>query len=250
MSIDYEFAAVDVDLLVHPKAIAAGVEAMGLWLWGMAWAHKTGADGKLPRHVVLTAWGSSRQVVERLAARLVTSGLWLKTDDGWEIWNYAKKNQSAAEKARRREQGRERMRRLRARARDARDGHGDASRDAHVHDQSDAPAIAPAVTGSDLGSQSTPDADGDTPPGWFVDAAATVSMTIGVEVTDVPARWLEYRGARSRKGWAKGREDAVAWLSTVVRSERRQTAGRVGANGRHHVQSSENRAWDLPPELK
>jgi hypothetical protein len=114
-SIDYEYTTVDVDLLVHPKAIAAGVEAMGLWLWAMAWSHKTGANGKIPRAVVVLAWGATKPVIDKLTKRLVSSGLWVATDEGWEIWNYGKKN--AEEKARRRQQGRERMARFRDRSR-------------------------------------------------------------------------------------------------------------------------------------
>lgn len=219
MSPDYEYATIDVDILVHPKAIAAGIEAMGLWLWSMAWSHKTGGNGFIPRHAPYAAWAAPRAAVDKLARRLVASGLWLERPDGWDVWNYGKKNQSAEEKERRRAQARERMKRFRAKHRDAGDArdetHSDASRDAHVHDES----AAVLCNGGSSGSSSPGESAREGPPAWFGEAVATASMAVG-DIDDVPARWHSYAAARKRKGWSMNREDAVGWLCDVVRSER------------------------------
>jgi hypothetical protein len=95
------FAGIDVNIITHEKALLAGVEAMGLWMWGMCYAQTHGTDGRLPRVAVLAAFMGKRNIM--LAGRLVASGLWVANEDGsWSIWNYEKKNQSAQEIAQRR----------------------------------------------------------------------------------------------------------------------------------------------------
>ena len=90
MSLDYEFIPIDVRIIAHPKADAAGPEAMGLWLWGMAFARLNRLAGVLPRVSVLKAWGGSRNII--LAKRLVDAGLWIALEGGdWEIFNFEKK---------------------------------------------------------------------------------------------------------------------------------------------------------------
>jgi len=241
VSIDYEYTTIDVDILMHPKAIAAGIEAMGLWLWAMAWSHKTGANGRIPRHVISMAWGGPPKLVDKLAKRLVSSGLWLATDDGWTIWNYGKKNQSAEEKERKREQGRERVRRLRERMRNAGcNALGNASHARDVTAHGDAPVRDPVLSESrseDPTGTTAPanDAPPTSPPVWWADALKTVSAEVlgGKPIPDPSALWLEYRSRSLRKRWAMNRDDAVGWLSPVVRRERREAAQRpaTGTNG-------------------
>lgn len=97
------FAGIDVDIILHEKAVLAGPEAMGLWLWGMCYAQKYATNGRLPRSLVLGAFQGRRNIM--LARKLVASGLWSEHEDGsWSIWNYAKKNQTAEEIAARREE--------------------------------------------------------------------------------------------------------------------------------------------------
>ncbi len=96
------FAGIDVNIITHEKAYAAGVEAMGLWLWGMCYAQTHGTDGRLPRLATLGAFLGKRNIM--LAKRLVDAGLWSANEDGsWSIWNYGKKNQSAEDIERRKE---------------------------------------------------------------------------------------------------------------------------------------------------
>lgn len=99
------FAGIDVNIITHPKAIQAGPEALGLWVWGMCYAQVHKTDGRLPRVAVMSALGAQRRVLSRLAVRLVTSGLWDESEDGsFQIHNYGAKNQTAVEIASRAEQ--------------------------------------------------------------------------------------------------------------------------------------------------
>lgn len=91
MSLGYEFAPIDVSITTHPKAFAAGVEAMGLWLWGMAYAKQHRTGGHLHRAAVLGAWGGKRNIM--LAKKLVEAGLWIAREDGdWNIHNFERKS--------------------------------------------------------------------------------------------------------------------------------------------------------------
>lgn len=137
----YEFAPIDVSITTHPKAYAAGVEAMGLWLWGVAFAKQHNTGGRLPRAVVLAAWGGKRNAV--LAKRLVDAGLWILRDDGdWDIHNYAKKGPERAPKEI--TPGAERMRRFREKRR-----------------SDPPPSMASPVTGCDASHVTESDVSGD-----------------------------------------------------------------------------------------
>ncbi len=94
------YAGIDVNIITHERALAAGVDAMGLWLWGMCYAQLHQTDGRLAKVAVLSAFGGKKNVT--LARQLVASGLWSEASDGsFAIVNYGKKNQSADEIAER-----------------------------------------------------------------------------------------------------------------------------------------------------
>lgn len=112
------FAGIDVNVITHEKALAAGIEAFGLWAWGMCYAQLHETDGRLPRVAVLSALAGKRNIMH--AQRLVTSGLWTENEDGsWQIYNYRKKNQSSEEIRKKKEAAAERTRAWRERMRDA-----------------------------------------------------------------------------------------------------------------------------------
>lgn len=217
MSLGYEFAPIDVRIEGHPKAWRAGPEAMGLWLWGMvhARAHKTG--GRLSRVAVLGAWGGKRNVM--LAKRLADCGLWVLRDDGdWDVFNFEEKGPGG------RADGEpmtstERVKAFRKRKRETgetRFGNGSPS-----------VSVSSSVSVSDLSSGS----DAGAMPEWFAGSCDAAAMALGGAVDDRPARWAEYASSRDRKTWAKNHGDAVGWLTTVLRSERRSAASRPAARG-------------------
>ncbi len=69
---------VDDRLWGHPKWLATPLRARGLWVTAGSWCSSQGQDGEVPRHVLTTLGGTTRD-----AAALVSSGLWFATDTGW-----------------------------------------------------------------------------------------------------------------------------------------------------------------------
>jgi hypothetical protein len=111
------FAGIDVNIITHEKALSAGVEALGLWTWGMCYSQLHETDGRLPRVAVMSALGDQRRVLRRLVVRLVSSGLWIESECGlhFTIWNYGKKNQTADEIKAKKQASADRVRRWRER---------------------------------------------------------------------------------------------------------------------------------------
>lgn len=68
----------------------------------------------------------------------------------------------------------------------------------------------------------------DAPPAWWLGAVATAEQTTGRTLDQVPARWLEYRAARERKGWKPSPRDAVGWVAAVLSAD----AGRARSRAR------------------
>ena len=89
----------------HPKALKAGLEAIGLWLLAACWASEYESDGHLPEHVVQYLPGFRPE----LADRLVEAGLWARTADGYAIHDFLKYNPSRAEQDAKRAAACERM---------------------------------------------------------------------------------------------------------------------------------------------
>jgi hypothetical protein len=89
------YATIDVDLVTHDKAIAAG-PAMYLWTWIMLWLRKhKSSDGFIPRHVVRSCpWGTPQGNLGA-SSRLALAGLLAEAPDGWSVHNYANKNDTA-----------------------------------------------------------------------------------------------------------------------------------------------------------
>ena len=74
---------VDDGLHSHPKAMAAGLEAMGLWvLMGSYCGFYVGQRGHITRVAARRVAGSAR-TLDRCAKRLVDAGLWHEEADGW-----------------------------------------------------------------------------------------------------------------------------------------------------------------------
>lgn len=69
---------VDDGFCFHPKAVSAGNSAIGLWVRAGSWAAQQLTDGLVPRHMLPALGGRPSD-----AARLVASGLWIVSDEGW-----------------------------------------------------------------------------------------------------------------------------------------------------------------------
>lgn len=87
------YAAIDVELADHEKAVAAG-SAMYLWTWAMLWLRKQKADGFVPRTNAIRCPWEDAKVNEKAAKRLIDVGLWESAEGGFRVRNYAKKNDS------------------------------------------------------------------------------------------------------------------------------------------------------------
>ena len=69
---------VDDQLAFHPKAIVAGNAALGLWVRAGSWCAAHVTQGALPAHMLRTLGAQRRD-----AEKLVTAGLWMRTEDGY-----------------------------------------------------------------------------------------------------------------------------------------------------------------------
>ncbi|MCL2777736.1 MAG: hypothetical protein FWD73_07000 [Polyangiaceae bacterium] len=76
------YATIDVTIIMHEKALLAGVEAFGLWSWGLAYVQRYQTDGRLTVAAVRSALGGNPRRNERLGERLVQVGLWSRNEDG------------------------------------------------------------------------------------------------------------------------------------------------------------------------
>lgn len=69
---------VDDKLCVHPKWLAVPGRARGLWVTAGSWCAANETDGRVPRHVIASLGGNTRD-----AAFLVEAGLWREVKAGW-----------------------------------------------------------------------------------------------------------------------------------------------------------------------
>jgi hypothetical protein len=119
---------VDDNLAFHPKVVAAGNAAMGLWVRAMSWSAQQLTDGFVPKEIALTL-GTAAQ-----AKRLVTAGLWstMNTRDfcGFQFHEWEHYQPTREDVLRRRSEGTERQRR----SREKRSQSQDVTRDNYVTD--------------------------------------------------------------------------------------------------------------------
>lgn len=115
---------VDDQLHAHPKPRLAGLEAMGLWAVAGSWCMAYKTDGFVPGWYV-----NSWQRGPKIAARLVTCGLWFPgakdTELGWYFHDWHDVQLTAAEIEADREHARQRQRNYRAKLRENRLARGE-----------------------------------------------------------------------------------------------------------------------------
>ena len=109
------FAKVDLVLLSHRKAFEAGPEAMGLWLFCLAYTRDQELDGFVPDAIVRAAWGGRSNL--KLADRLVGADLLQRVDGGYIVVRYAQKNDTKADVQRRKREEADRKAAFRAKKR-------------------------------------------------------------------------------------------------------------------------------------
>lgn len=211
----------------HERFLEAGPVARDLYVWGMLYAGHLETDGAIPMVALLAApWGAGGKANIKHATKLVEVGLWERTDSGYQVLKWTEQgNASKAELRAARDAAKERMRKRRSSAPPAA-GSGEVRANFSRSD-SEVPSSLSLCTS---GSGSPEGMQGEVPSWFAVDAVATAEMA-GVKVTEVPARWLEYRAGRERKGWAMGTTDAAAWLTNVMRREALDEARRPKARG-------------------
>ncbi|WP_371053673.1 hypothetical protein [Rhodococcus gordoniae] len=105
---------VDDGLAFHPKAIAAGNSAMGLWVRAGAWCSAHLTEGALPKHMIGTLGAQNRH-----ARRLVEVGLWEATDVGYQFIDWDDYQPTKQQVEADREANRERQKRFREKKRNA-----------------------------------------------------------------------------------------------------------------------------------
>jgi hypothetical protein len=108
------WARLDDKLHSSAAALTAGLEAMGLWAVSESWCADQHSDGELPLAVVAMLAGT-KPAAKRLAARLVTAGLWEVTTGGFRSIDFTERNPSRQQLDERRAAEREKKRDQRGR---------------------------------------------------------------------------------------------------------------------------------------
>lgn len=83
---------VDDGFAFHPKAIMAGNSALGLWVRAGAWCGANLTDGALPKHMIGTFGAQARD-----AKKLVSVGLWVETETGYQFHEWSLMQPSKAD---------------------------------------------------------------------------------------------------------------------------------------------------------
>lgn len=103
----------DDQFYMNPKVLAAGPHAVALHIAGMCWVGGQLTDGAIPRHALPLLTGQAG-VPAKTVERLVESGLWDATADGWVIHDWHDWNPPAEKVRADRAAARERMANVRA----------------------------------------------------------------------------------------------------------------------------------------
>ncbi len=98
---------VDDTFAFHPKAVAAGNGACGLWLRAGAWSMQQLTDGWVPK-AIAKQLGSRGE-----AQKLVHAGLWIEKDDGFQFHEWEQRQPTRVQVEADREAARERQRKAR-----------------------------------------------------------------------------------------------------------------------------------------
>jgi hypothetical protein len=103
---------IDEKAMEHPKVAGLPDGAFRLWVQGLAHCQKFLTDGRIDR----ISMRGLRAYTSKRASELLTARLWEPTDDGATVHDYLQWNDSREHVLKIREQGRERVRKLRGRS--------------------------------------------------------------------------------------------------------------------------------------
>jgi len=217
-----DYVKLRTHVTTHVRFLEAGAVARDLYVWGMAWSGCQETDGEIPMAALLVSpWGAGGKRNVVVADKLVTVGLWERTDTGYRICKWAEQgNMTKAGLEEKRKAERERKARQR-----------NSSFPIPVEPcpggtPTVVPEARPASAGSSTfnslsGSGSQGEMQEGVPPVWFQQAVSTVQDSTG-EVLRIGDSWLRYFGHRRNKGIAPNQQDAVYWLTTVMIPEARK----------------------------
>ncbi len=200
---------IDDGVYDHPKFLGLTFEASGVWLHTLAWSARQLTDGQLPRLAVQRLLAGDKRLT-KIAAELVTAGLWDETPDGWEIHDFHDYQPTAAGVEEERRKARERQAKHRTtKGRFGRESRRDTavtngevtadvtgkSRGSHVHPDPTRPETPPTPHDSPPVTAPRPGADGAAPGEGkdqnhhrLVDAAMAAAAAHELAQNDEPVR--------------------------------------------------------------
>jgi hypothetical protein len=98
---------VDDNLAFHPKTLAAGNAAIGLWVRAGSWSAQQLSDGYVPADIVRSMAAAPQ------AERLVSAGLWVPYGGGFQFHQWTERQPTRGDVEKRRRAGAERLRQWR-----------------------------------------------------------------------------------------------------------------------------------------
>lgn len=254
------YAKVDLTLLAHPKALAAG-DAMATWTWMLLYTKEQQLDGFIPLVALRLSW-SGEVASTAHARRLVEVGLLAEVDGGFTITRYAEKNWTRAQVEEKQTATRARVAKFResrkSSPKDVSHGNADVTRYIEVRNALPAEqcnAVVP-VSVSVSRSEEVRERD-ETPlppafdgrPGYFEAACDAVEMATGERLERAEA-WLRYDGHRANSTKARSQRDAQYWLTSVVVKEAREGRQRERALASRTGQPAPPVAPPKAPEVR
>lgn len=207
---------VDDSLALHPKVLAAGNRAMGLWVRAGSWCAQQLTDGLVPRPLLTTLGGTPAD-----ARALVEAGLWVVDGTGWRFHDWETYQPSRSDVESKRADARERMRSVRERrSREQSDNVPTNDSDAFAESSPNPGPARPGPQSKHLLTLVSRLAAGDgPPPAEMIDAWQDLA---GPDV-DLEAEAAAYL---IRHGDRPARDPRGAWLGWLTKARDRADAAR------------------------
>jgi hypothetical protein len=204
---------VDDTLSLHPKVLAAGNAAIGLWVRAGSWSMQQLTDGFVPKHIARTL-GSSTE-----ARRLVESGLWVEVDGGFQFHEWTDVQRTKEQVKADRHAASERQRHARERAKSQSESRRD-NGVSHGPPVSQPPdQTRPDQTNKDMGADKPPAAKrGQQLPDDFRPSEAHIDLAASLGV-DLRGEWPQFVDHHKSRGNTMRDWDAA--LRTWIRNAKK-----------------------------